>query len=125
MKPIEISAATKELEGKVNEKLLEIKAYGECCEETPITRDQINCLVSSLYSYFDRERSYMSSQINDMWNMFYKYMDEHQVGHAPKLTAAATAKYLKTFGLEDGYEIVKKPIYVTANIRGQNTLIVE
>lgn len=127
-KEIFVSQASKDLKTEVEGKLADMKTKADCivqCEDDKVTKEYLWDMIHGLHSYFESERNYMNSRINDIWESFYNYTDKHAQGHAPKMDAAALSKFIKSMGLEDTYQIVKQPIFVQASRDGKsNELII-
>lgn len=114
---LELSAGTQKIKEEAESKLQEIKA--SCCAECPpsICPEDFYSAMRNVYDYLDRENRYINSAISDLYNLFYKHIED---GHIPKLSGEAMTRFLEVMKLTDTYEVQKKLIYVQASQDSHN-----
>lgn len=123
-KELLFSTASKELQTKVEDTL---KTIANCCvsdcDDEKVTRTQMYETIRNVYSYFSSEYQYINSRLNDISDAIYNHANN---GHVPKLSGEAMKKFLDVLELNESYQLIKQPIYVSASdSRGQKTLTVE
>lgn len=83
--------------------LQELKGYADCCS-IPISCDE-KCEDDHNYTYLQR-------RIDDLWEYFMRYMEEHNEGHLPKIDGFdSMKKVLKILELDGQYELKPREIY--------------
>jgi hypothetical protein len=108
---LELSAETKKLQEAAEVKLEEIKA--SCCDCPPsICPEDFYAAIRNVYDYLDYRNRYVNESINDLYNVFYTHVNN---GHTPALNGEALTKFIKIMGLENTYEVIKKPVFVSAS----------
>ena len=78
--------------------------------------------MDACYRMVDGLRSYVYGVENNMYRM----MDEHRVGHLPKIHGAEKMKNaIETLGLEGDYDVQKPTLWIQANRNGTKNFNVE
>lgn len=119
------SEDTQKIKESLESKLLEIKA--SCCatsESCPIDEERLYSALRNVYDYLDSQMRYIHSSINDLYSTYYDHVSN---GHIPELSAESLTKFIKLMGLENTYQVVKKPIFSSASVQEgkRNEIVLE
>lgn len=112
-----------ESQEKIKLALAEIKTvvadYGEmeCCEDKEVTKDDLDNVYRSLYSYLDSFYSSinaLSNRIYETQDMIFEKFWEHEKGHLPKiLSVEQMSRAIEALGLSSEVEVQKRVIYAS------------